>query len=506
MTNQTRVEISFRFLRSSGVLRLIVLLVAVASGACAKGPYQWSPAPPPVPAQPLEFDLLSASATPGGQGGGQFDYNGSLLNPIWGAQSGSKPDLPFINARCEREPQKSLCTSQKPTIDRAEMPNLAICSLEVASKVKGHVNWGAAAATGQLLWLNFATDRDFNFAFFPTQNGALTRRNPEANVLDVKGMQERRRFIELEFDSRETVDHFATAWWNEFADVVRKHRKGQEIDSKLNQLAHEKSVTAAVYGLLGLDCAHDCASEFHPVYAVAIEMDPSSTNNQWAIFVRNSGNEGFCSSLDHHLAFPDGLFRLELPRTGMRPEVDLGSSQFASSTADLPFPSIDFDAKSGSGAGGRGSLVLTFKMPPPAQRANADLVLTLKWEMLDPPAMAAIQRAPGVLEAAADMVSERQSAEEILEAAKVQPALEAARVKNVNRMPEEVKIGQFTRPSAASRARTTDRQPRVELRASPGKSARDKEIITALCATKAPPAGMSARDFNRMCDAARRPQ
>ena len=99
-----------------------------------------------------------------------------------------------------------------------------------------------------------------------------------------------------------------------------------------------------------------------------------------------------------------------------------------------------------------------------------------------------------------------KSAEDVLEAAGIQAAPEsqtamAERPKNVNRMPKAVSIGRFTRPSQEAAALV--RAPRVELRESPEKAARDKAIIRGLCATKTPPAGMSTTDFNRMCAAAR---
>jgi hypothetical protein len=68
---------------------------------------------------------------------------------------------------------------------------------------------------------------------------------------------------------------------------------------------------AVVIGMAGLDYEHGAQSELHPVFLLAVRegqpgtygyfntLDPS--NDHWAIFARNYGDEGMCSSQELHL-------------------------------------------------------------------------------------------------------------------------------------------------------------------------------------------------------------
>jgi hypothetical protein len=58
---------------------------------------------------------------------------------------------------------------------------------------------------------------------------------------------------------------------------------------------------AIVTGLMGLDCEHSCSTELHPVWAMAVRVKSDPADVVWAIFVRNWGNEGFCSQDQHYL-------------------------------------------------------------------------------------------------------------------------------------------------------------------------------------------------------------
>jgi hypothetical protein len=58
---------------------------------------------------------------------------------------------------------------------------------------------------------------------------------------------------------------------------------------------------AIVMGLYGVDCAHDCGAELHPVYALAIHVNNNLLDDTWAIFVRNWGDEGYCGSHEEEI-------------------------------------------------------------------------------------------------------------------------------------------------------------------------------------------------------------
>ena len=129
----------------------------------------------------MEFDLH-----------GTTDHNGSLASPSWLPQADGR--LPPLTDFCNTSPSNRRCTSQRPSVDEAKIPYSLICALqEGESEIKGHVNWAVASSVGEVLWLNFATDGDYNFVFFPDGDRGLTENNLESNDLTEPPNQ---RFIE----------------------------------------------------------------------------------------------------------------------------------------------------------------------------------------------------------------------------------------------------------------------------------------------------------------------
>ena len=488
--------------RSFRHLAFVGLAILSLAATCRRDPHRWTSAPP-TPARNMEFDLHAATT----------DYNGSLASPSWVPQAMNQ--LPPLSAACKARPFSPQCTSQGPTLDEAEAPNVLICALEVGSPIKGHANWAVASSVGEVLWLNFAADGDYNFMFFPDGDRGLTANNPEAEGLaepvDPPPGQATtgRRFIELEFDSRETVAHFGTTWWRQFDDVVQKERRGEAIQALLNPAAPGVAARAAVYGLLGLDCEHNCQSEFHPVYALAIEVNASASRNQWAIFVRNWGNEGFCSRYDHQLTLPEGKLRLILPRQGEGPEVSSQLSQFASSNGEILFPEVAFDAVAGS----TGQVVLTFQLPAPERRADADMLLTLEWKRLTP-AGGQMRYTPAAAKGAAreaagpagrQLETPEQYLERVLRERGLQPSGAAARTasaalkaakQNSGTVPAAVPILPFTRPSGGAAPVVPGRLGR-----SPEKEANDRALIAEICRAPKGQAlpSFNGRDVSEMC-------
>jgi hypothetical protein len=474
----------------------VVLMTVWSCESCERPQHAWTPLPPAKGQPGKEFDL---EVTP-------TDYNGSPQNPAWISETEGR--RPPWSERCARTPFESACTSQKPSLDSAQFPNILICSFELASKLKGHANWTVASSVGDLLWLNFAADRDFTFMFFPDGNTGLTSRNSDSKDL-AEGPP--RPFIELEFDSRETVAHFRTDWWVKFAEVVRRHRSGLKIQEFLNPSSSGTAVRSVVYGLFGLDCEHKGQSEFHPVYAMAIEVDPTPLRNKWVLFVRNWGNEGFCSSLDHRLDLPDGKLRLTLPRRGTRPTVDASATQFASTRSRVPFPEVAFDKVEGN----EGQIVLTFALPPDTERVDAELVLTLQWPELTPkppitpgrPTMRLLSTAVAAL--SAQPPQRPESPERYLERAIAQARLSREELDRrmavavpaipnvIQRVPTPVMVVDFVRPAPSPMARP---RGRLALALSADKAARDGVLIDALCqATGGAPPHFNGRDVSEMC-------
>ena len=298
------------------------------------------------------------------------DLNGLPLNPDWGTQIPTNSQLPPPSTpqKCVREPDtKPDCTDQDAVRDKPVFPNIAICSLVFASVIHGHANWMPVEYVGGMAWWNFADDWDYNFAMVPVSYAGLTNNN---NSIDPRPNTPE-KFIEAEFDSRETTDRFVTPWWTTFRQTVA----GLDNDATNSLLGADQGRVpqAVIVGLFGLDCEHDCRSEVHPVYALAVEVSDRADDNVWAIFVRNWGNEGFCSQYDHQMNFSDSKITLMLPRASKGTvAVDQGSTEFAVTPGSgISFPAVEQVT-------GEGTKV-TFALPPPGQHALAELVLHLKW-------------------------------------------------------------------------------------------------------------------------------
>src|SRR5207237_6322061 len=115
---------------------------------------------------------------------------------------------------------------------------------------------------------------------------------------------------QCEFDSDETIDHFNTPWWNLFHVAVDTG------DNSIPQsmLNHGNGAYTIMTGLMGLDCGHSsCGSELHPVWALAMNVEPRSEDDVWVFFVRNWGNEGFCGHNQHFLELPNNTYTVRLP-------------------------------------------------------------------------------------------------------------------------------------------------------------------------------------------------
>lgn len=314
------------------------------------------------------FDLVSDA----------FDPNGIPLNPQWGwRRTHPEPDrsLPDPNQLCNGFPATYVpftspprisgysagsppCTNQPISFDTATGWNGFLCTFKGTSgKLHGHVNWNAATYEGPIYWDSHSspgTDDDYNFRLAPP---SLTTLVPSAALLGI------------EFDSDETIDHFHTPWWEWFHRAV-DDGSGDVITGS----------EAIVIGLLGLDCEHSCATEIHPVWAMAIHdvNKRSPSDDVWAIFVRNWGNEGYCSSKNHLLDLTSITFKL--PWKPNASSVNVGSStRFLFGPDDLDDnakrqvsgPWVDYVPNEG--------VYVRFTLPRPEAGARINGELHLQW-------------------------------------------------------------------------------------------------------------------------------
>jgi hypothetical protein len=295
----------------------------------------------------------------------QPDHAGFPLNPKWTGQTSNStpPDpKPCLEAGSFNS---SSCSTDTISLDTLGATADGFSGHCVAgSKIPGHVNWFPATYTGKIRWDEYSggqvassgdaggllglltggacilacpacawecaaaggtadagvtalgpygNDQDYNFVLETDAGAGLTLFNGSGNANENK---DGKRRIGLEFNSNESIDHFTSPFWRRFRDAV------QHDDQTAHDMMRDRQ--AIVTGLMGLDCEHDCPSELHPVYAMAVEVNPDPTNNQWAFFARNFGNEGGCSRNLPHPLFDDpsisaGAFVFDLPlKAGFR--------------------------------------------------------------------------------------------------------------------------------------------------------------------------------------------
>src|SRR5262249_40245419 len=194
--------------------------------------------------------------------GDAVDDNGLSLNPKWGAQRIDPSALPNPQLCPRRDPGSYPCTNQFTHQDSGWFG----CG--------PHINWFGATYEGKVYWQDHSSDDDYNIKLTREDRAGYTTAHAD--------------HILCEFDSDETIDHFSTPWWSRF------HRAVDEGDARARQMMDGSF--AIVTGLAGLDCEHGCWSELHPVWALAMNVQPSLEDDLWAIFVRNWGNEGFCGT------------------------------------------------------------------------------------------------------------------------------------------------------------------------------------------------------------------
>src|SRR5262249_52497632 len=215
------------------------------------------------------------------------DSNDFLFNPWWRAQDGAK-DRPIDPiSLCQQGFADDSCTSSpfKPSLNVYDGPVGVICQAAPGTvpegKLRGHANWATVTYTGRLTFDEWSADFDFNLAIKSDTSAGETSAN-------VNG-------VALEFLSEETVKDFQTPWWKALHDAVQEDAQTvPQTWSGANALVGSREAVAV--GLLGLDCVHECRAELHPLYALLVHADSDSAADHWAVFARNSGSQGTCSS------------------------------------------------------------------------------------------------------------------------------------------------------------------------------------------------------------------
>jgi hypothetical protein len=336
--------------------------------ACKETSSSTTPPPPPPTDVVGRFDLVRTPPF------AEFDDNGLRLNPQWRGQSAAPNTLPSLGpyysnwcgGTASTQPWESPCTSQPTTVDNTSLSKSILDWLGNATGIHpgscgtGHHNWMPVTYTGQVFWESHSpsdSDDDYNIRLIPPAVGAdgnhvpygagVTEQEllvypPTSEVIDRSGnikiwpathdMYSSNLGVPtagIEFDSDETVDHFTTGWWTRFHSAVddfgndagvsfdcyKGNPKACTSTSALFRMISGKF--AIVSGLMGMDTAHGIYPEIHPAFAMAIRVNDDPSDETWEIFVRRSGDEGWCSSNIHILEnLPNDTYTFRLPSRG----------------------------------------------------------------------------------------------------------------------------------------------------------------------------------------------
>jgi len=175
-----------------------------------------------------------------------------------------------------------------------------VCSSNTQTgDVRGHINWFPVTATGQVRWHAFSggvgEDYDLTFDLAPPAPNATTSGNERAKNLGDQPV------YHLEMYKRETLDSLPSvpssvpvsvlSWWHLLKRSLRDEKQMRRlVDGRF----------AIVTGLFSLDGIHEFQAELHPVLAMAVLQSVGPTGDgkvreEWAVLVRNRGNEGECA-------------------------------------------------------------------------------------------------------------------------------------------------------------------------------------------------------------------
>jgi hypothetical protein len=350
--------------------------------------------PPPKVAQSrFDFDVISTRADR--LGFPQWDPNGLPLNPQWSWQLRPEnlrqtprgsichelrkralwlnaflppplPPVPIIAV-----PSFPDCTDQT-DLNGVDLPggeNERLCRLRKlvvdrdltgSGGFAGHVNWfpvtveGAIPSKAVHEGFPFGDD-DYTFSFISDLPGS---------PLSVNGSDA----LHVEFDASETINNFKSGEWVK----LREAMDGDDGELKKRLFAGHTILT----GMFGLDGEHEYKAELHPLYAIATRLAFNNTpaDDDWLIFVRNRGDEGYCSSWLWDAGFEDYTFHLPwLP--GMT-DVDVNWSKTEFEGTDgTSGPTIAKILPPAKDAG----VYVTFHLGPAASSPFRDGALHLTW-------------------------------------------------------------------------------------------------------------------------------
>ena len=211
------------------------------------------------------------------------DDNALARNPVW-FETTQVPGPPNICAFCP-------CGNQDPQAWQSAA-NCTNQTLDTNSSFEcfGHWNWFPVEYDqATVIWGGHSNsvfdDDDYYFGVHRPDKALETAATDELHV---------------EFDSEETVDYWddTHTWWDDF-----HHNAVDNNDATAHTYIDNKDVI--VVGLLGIDSQHGnksgLSSELNPAYAMFVHVQNDATQDKWAFFVKNWGNEGYCGDNEQSL-------------------------------------------------------------------------------------------------------------------------------------------------------------------------------------------------------------
>jgi hypothetical protein len=280
------------------------------------------------------------------------DPNGLAKNPVWNQmQLTSEPPDPCSLCPCQsQDPQawksSSTCTSQ---------------TLETNSSLEcfGHWNWFPVEYEGVVTWgghSNSWYDDDDYYMVVKRNDRSLETASRDG--------------LHVEFDSDETVDYWddTHTWWDDF------HHNYVDNGDQAAQVRIGGKF-AVVIGLLGLDSQHDVHSELNPVFAMAVHTQDEPARDQWAFFLKNWGNEGFCGDNEEYLSpIRQNVLQILIPHTGAT-GLELSDNVFVYGDDEN-----ERNLQSWSYQSVPGGLLLTFRLRDPSKQVGFMGDLTINWK------------------------------------------------------------------------------------------------------------------------------
>ncbi len=325
-----------------------------------------------VPAAPRPLTVI---------GIGGYDENGFFKNPIWGYQWNNNLRFPKVSGVCpdynrtaDWTTALTTCSTDPITVDTQKTSTFR------GSCTPGHYNWFPVTYEGQIYWDNHSTgatvlqlggDDDYNVSLVRADGNLYTADNPTSIV--------------GEFDSDETVDWWGKGcdrnndWWQCFHAAV----DDSDDAARRKMDGHD----AIAIGLLTIDgnnfhSNQSAQSELHPVWVLFIHTNPDPTDDTWAFFVRNSGDEGYCGNSQHQVfTAPAGqpqTLRVFISMPNATGLTYLPSTIANESNNLRGRGGVITNVVTGSGA------TLTFFLGDPAERGWYEGELHLRWDVTGP--------------------------------------------------------------------------------------------------------------------------